>query len=81
MPLGDYAVEIQQAPGEALSGEVLTLSGPLEAVGGIQLQGREYQVDILLNSDVRMDAQLQQALSLMAAPESGGYRVKLNGQF
>lgn len=80
-PLGSYAVEIQQAPGEMLSGEVLTLSGPLEATGVMQLQGREYQVDILLNSAVAMDAQLQQALSLVAAPESGAYRVKLNGQF
>ena len=81
MPLGSYALEYLQAPGAALEAEVLTLSGPLQASGAAQLQGRTYQVNILLGSQAPMDTQLEQALSLIAAPESGAYRLKLNGEF
>jgi general secretion pathway protein N len=81
LPLGSYAVEFQQAPGTALLAEVLTLSGPLEASGAAQLQGQAYQVDVLLSSQAMLDAQLEQALSLIATPESGAYRVKLKGEF
>jgi len=81
LPLGSYALEYLQAPGAALEAEVLTLSGPLQASGAAQLQGRTYQVNILLGSQAPMDTQLEQALSLIAAPESGAYRMKLNGEF
>lgn len=81
LPLGSYALEYLQAPGAALEAEVLTLSGPLQASGAAQLQGRTYQVNILLGSQAPMDTQLEQALSLIAAPESGAYRLKLNGEF
>ena len=81
LPLGSYALEYLQAPGAALEAEVLTLSGPLQASGSAQLQGRVYQVNILLGSQGPMDIQLEQALSLIAAPESGAYRMKLNGEF
>ena len=81
LPLGSYALEYLQAPGAALEAEVFTLSGPLQASGAAQLQGRTYQVNILLGSQAPMDTQLEQALSLIAAPESGAYRLKLNGEF
>jgi len=35
----------------------------------------------LLGSQAPMDTQLEQALSLIAAPESWAYRMKLNGEF
>jgi general secretion pathway protein N len=81
LPLGSYAAEFQQAPGAALLAQVLTLSGPLEASGEVQLQDQTYQVDVLLSSQAALDTQLEQALSLIATPESGAYRVKLKGEF
>ena len=77
--LGTYALDFNQPPGEALLGEVLTLAGPLEAEGRLQLEGRKYSLDILVSSPERLDEQLQQALSLMAAPEAGGFRIALAG--
>jgi len=81
LPLGTYALDFHQAPEELLQAQVVTLSGPVEAEGTVQLQNRDYKVDILVSSQVAMDAQLEQALSLIAAPEPEGYRVKFNGEF
>ncbi|MEH6634682.1 MAG: type II secretion system protein N [Halioglobus sp.] len=79
MPLGTYALDFQQAPGDLLQAQVVTVSGPLDASGTAQLQGKNYAVDVQVSSQLPMDARLEQALSLIAAPESGGYRVKLDG--
>jgi len=79
-PLGNYALEVEQPAGEPLSAQVLTLSGPVQAAGTVRLQGRNYQVDVLVSSAAAMDPQLQQALSLLAQPESGGYRIRMNGE-
>ena len=79
MPLGTYALDFQQAPGDLLQAQVVTVSGPLDASGTAQLQGKNYAVDVQISSQLPMDARLEQALSLIAAPESGGYRVKLDG--
>ena len=37
-------------------------------------------MDILVSSQVAMDAQLQQALSLIAVVEPGGYRIVFDGE-
>lgn len=79
-PLGSYALEVQQPAGEQLAAEVLTLSGPVQASGTVQLQERDYRIDVLVSSTMAMDPQLQQALSLIAQPESGGYRLRMNGK-
>ena len=79
MPLGTYALDFQQAPGDLLQARVVTVSGSLDASGTAQLQGKSYAVDVQVSSQLPMDARLEQALSLIAAPESGGYRVKLDG--
>jgi len=81
VPLGSYAMDVQQAPGEALEGQVITLSGPLRANGTVQLQARHYEVDILLSSEGSMDEQLQQMLSLIAVAEDAGYRIGVKGDF
>lgn len=81
VPLGSYALDIGQAPGAALAGEVLTLAGPVTARGPLQLQGRTYSVDILVGSEAGLDERLQQALSLVARPVDQGYRLKLDGEF
>ena len=79
LPLGTYAIDFQQAPGEALQGEVLTLSGPVSASGRLQLQDDNYLIDILVSNALRLDPQVEQALSLMASPEPEGFRLKLEG--
>ena len=81
VPLGSYALDVQQAEGEALGGQVLTLSGPLQANGTVQLQERHYAADILLVSEGGMDPKLQQMLSLIAVAEDAGYRVSVKGDF
>ena len=53
----------------------------MQASGTVALQNRDYRVDILVGGQEAMDAQLEQALSLIAAPEVEGYRVALNGVF
>jgi general secretion pathway protein N len=79
-PLGSYAVELQQSAGEVLAGQVVTLSGPVDATGSLQLSGGDYRVDILVGSAESLDNQLRQALSLVASPEGERYRVNLEGQ-
>jgi general secretion pathway protein N len=81
VPLGSYAMDVRQAAGEALQGQVITLAGPLQANGTLQLQARHYAVDILLRSEGSLDAQLQQMLSLIAVAEDAGYRISVNGDF
>lgn len=81
LPLGSYALDFQQPPGEQLVGEVLTLSGPVRAQGTLRLQGREYALDILVSSQGSPNPQLEQALSLIATPGPEGHRVKLDGEF
>jgi len=81
VPLGDYALDFHEPAGEALVGQVITLSGPLQASGAMELAGRHYQVDILLSGEEVMDEQLRQMLSLIAAPEDTGYRISVAGDF
>ena len=59
---------------------MITLSGPVDAAGSLQLSGRDYRVDILVGSAEALDNQLRQALSLVASPEGERYRVNLEGQ-
>lgn len=81
LALGTYALDFEQAEEEPLHGEIVTLSGPLEAQGSVSVDGRNYGLNIKVASEEPLDPQLGAALSLMAAPEDGGYRLKLDGQF
>jgi hypothetical protein len=80
-PLGTYAVDVRQDPGEALAGQVQTLSGPIEASGSVELTGAAYRVDILLAAQGAFEPQLQQALSLVAAPRGDDFQLVLDGEF
>ncbi len=80
VPLGSYAMDVRQAAGEALQGQVITLSGPLQANGTLQLQARHYAVDILLASEAALDAQLQQMLSLIAVAGGCGLSHQREGR-
>lgn len=81
VPLGTYALDFAQAKGEVLRGKVITLSGPLQVEGGVELDGRQYSVDILMGSDEVLDPQLPDMLSLIAIPEDGDYRLVVSGAF
>ena len=80
MPLGSYAVDFQQDPGEPLQAEIITLAGPVNASGSAQLLGKNYKLDILISSDTGLDTQLEQALSLIAQPVAEGRRITFSGQ-
>jgi len=79
--LGSYALDFEQPDDGALRGEVVTLAGPLEAAGSVELAGRHYAVDILMGSDEMLESQLAQMLSLIASPEGADYRVTVSGDF
>ncbi|MEM9256865.1 MAG: type II secretion system protein N [Pseudomonadota bacterium] len=81
VPLGSYALEVQQPKNEPLLGEVVTLSGPLQASGTIGLTGRRYDIDLLLSDENGFAAGLRQALSLIANPEGDAWRVILSNEF
>jgi hypothetical protein len=81
LPLGTYTLDFHQAPEEILQAEVVTVSGPVQASGTVELHSRDYRLDILVSSPGAMDAQLEQALSLIATPQSQGYRLLFSGEF
>lgn len=81
VPLGSYALDFEQLPGEALRGQVVTLAGPLRAEGRVELRGRQYLIDVLLDSEHALDPQLQNALALMAVAEGDGFRIELQSGF
>jgi hypothetical protein len=80
IPLGSYAVDFEQPQGQLLSGEILTINGPVTAQGSVELEGRNYAVDVFVEADSGLDEQLQQAMSLFAQPVADGYRIELNGK-
>ncbi len=81
VPLGSYALDFQQSPTDALLGQVITLSGPLQANGTVQLKQRHYEVNILLGSDNTLDAQLSNMLAMIAVPEDANFRIRLAADF
>lgn len=80
LPLGSYVVEVSQSPGGDLTGEVLTLEGPVRATGQLQLARSGYSIAVLIAHDGSWDPQLQEALSLLARPVAEGYDLRLQGQ-
>ncbi len=79
-PLGSYALDFLQPPGEPLVGQVITLSGEVEAEGCVELAGRSYLVDVILAAPGLADRQLQQALHLVATPRDDDYHLVLRGE-
>ena len=80
LPLGTYAADIVTLDRGSLSGEVLTLSGPVPAQGVAALEGRAYSVDVLVGGERALDPQIQRALPLIATPEGERYRIRLEGE-
>lgn len=78
-PLGSYAVDIETLEDDRIVGQVVTLSGEVNAEGELRWREGEYAVDVLLRGTGLQDPQLRQALQLMASPEGEGFRVRLDG--
>ena len=78
--LGSYAVDIATDPDGLITGQVITLAGPLQAEGDLSLRQAQYAVDIHLHGPGLQDPQLSQALQLVAAPTNGGFRAQLKGE-
>ncbi len=81
VPLGSYALDLEQLDGEPLLGEVVTLAGPLEASGGVMLDDRRYSLNILMRSEDELETQMQEMLGLIATPEGEKYRISIDGNF
>jgi hypothetical protein len=83
VPLGTYAVDSRQVERE-LQATILTIMGPLLADGLMGLSHEDeiasYELSLELGSEGAMNPQLQEALSLLAAPTDTGYRLALQGQ-
>ena len=77
--LGDYVAEIREHP-QGSRAEVLTLSGPLQVAGQVDLQSSSYQIDLQLTGPATRNAGLRKSLDLLATPLESGYRMQWQGQ-
>ncbi len=80
-PLGTFALQLQTPEAGQLQGEIITVSGPLQASGQLGLKGRSYQVNALLSSERALDPQLERSLELFAQPTPEGYQIQLEADF
>ena len=81
VPLGSYALDFEQLPGQALHADVITLAGTLQATGTVLLENKHYAVDVALGSDGALDEQLKNMLALIAVPQGDGFRIGMEGDF
>jgi hypothetical protein len=79
MRLGSYGLDVLTDKDGALRGEIVSIAGPVEAVGTVSLTGPVYELDVRVSAGAAMQESLQQALSLVASPDEGGYRMALQG--
>lgn len=86
-PLGTYAATFESAvsSSEGDAGEssgvrlkIETLSGMVRAEGDGELGSSSYELDVRIEGD-NLEADVAQALALVAAPEDNGYRLRLSG--
>ncbi|TGD74021.1 type II secretion system protein N [Mangrovimicrobium sediminis] len=77
--LGSYAMDVTTGDDGTIRGEVITLSGEVEATGSVSFAQRAYGVDVGLRGAGLDDPQLRRALQLMAAPQDDGFRLQLQG--
>ena len=88
--LGTYVAVVTRAVGPtpatpenvALRARIETLAGPVSAEGAATLDGPRFALDVAIRGAGRpLEAQLEQALRLIARPEEDGYRLRLDGAF
>jgi hypothetical protein len=78
--LGRYVLELaDEGPGD-IAGRVLTLSGPVQVVGELQLDtGRRYAIGLGIGPRGRLPEELEQALGLIAAPRDEIWDLQFKG--
>lgn len=80
-PLGSYGLDFSQPEGEALTGQVITLEGPVQAEGRVSLEGATYELDLRIGGGGRLNSQISNALSLLAEPQpDGSFQLQLDGE-
>lgn len=77
--LGNYALVLEGAEAST-RGRVETLSGPLQVMGGIALEGRGYSVDLQLAGPATNNEGLRRSLALLAEPSADGFKMSLQGE-
>lgn len=78
--LGSYVAEIASPADGKVEAQVDTLSGDVEVAGTVELSGQRFSTDLRIAAERgALDAELAQALSLIATPEENGYRLRLDG--
>jgi hypothetical protein len=78
--LGTYVAEITSPGDGELEAQLDTLSGSVQAQGSVVLVGQRFSTDVrVAAASGALDAELAQALSLIATPEENGYRLRLDG--
>ncbi|MFK8040729.1 type II secretion system protein N [Congregibacter sp.] len=79
--LGSYVATIASPAPRQLVADIVTLSGPVVAAGEVDLDRERFNIDLFIESSAQaLDADLAQALSLIASPEENGYRLRLDGE-
>ncbi|WOJ94906.1 type II secretion system protein N [Congregibacter variabilis] len=79
--LGNYVATFTSPAEKQTRADIVTLSGPVQATGAVTLNERRYAIDLFIESSGQeFDAELAQALSLIASPEKNGYRLRLDGE-
>jgi hypothetical protein len=79
--LGSYAATVTSPGDEQVNAIVTTLSGIVSAEGTLALDQQRYEVDLEVEATSgTLDAELAQALSLIASPSENGYRLRLDGE-
>ena len=77
--LGNYALDVSGSDG-AVTGSIITLSGPLVVAGDLALEGRDWQVDLEISGPAVANEGLRPSLSLFGVPNDKGFDVVLDGQ-
>jgi general secretion pathway protein N len=78
--LGRYVLELSDASAGNVDGRVLTLSGPVQVAGGVQLEaGRRYAVGLGIGPRGRLPEELEQALGLIATPRDEIWDLQFKG--
>lgn len=78
--LGRYVLELSDQGSGDVTGRVLTLSGPVQVAGEVQLDaGRRYAVDLGVGPRGRLPEELEQALGLIAAPQDEVWDLQFKG--
>ena len=79
VPLGHYVLDFAGENGK-FNGEIVTLSGPLQVEGAVDVIERDYRVDIDFHGPATDDNNLRRFLKFLAEPVTDGFDMVLEGR-